>query len=406
MTNLRIAIFLLLLTCSFIILFTSCKKHTCKPAPDVSNIEMEVKIKRFDQDLFTMIDTNNIAGSLEKLYQKYPAFGKFYFQYLNMDAASQKRLIDGLHYNEPKSVLDYFRDMGYDVEKMKNSIVKSYKTKITNSDDFVALLGFDTKTVYDSLFYKSLSGFINHPSTELVYDTMQLVYKDVSDLEAEFADAFKYLKHYFPNVETPTIYTMYSEFTNPVIGLPEDNIYVVSLDWFFGEEFGAYYKLTEPTPQYLARTLYRDHITSKVLQTMINNMVSDSSANSLLDHMIINGKKRYILDKLLPCKADYIKSECTQEQLIWMENNELQMWAEVFVDKLYHTNYKDFQKYVSPSPHSPDMPIEAPGNTGTFIGWKIVEAFMQRNPNYTLEQMIQMNNSQDFLRKSNYKPKK
>lgn len=407
MRSLRISTILFFTTCSFLLVFiSSCKKDNCKPAPNVSNINLKVKIERFDQDFFSMIDTNDIEASVNKLNEKYPKFGTFYFQYLNIDPVSTKKLVEELHYNDPKLVLEYFQDYGYDIKTMTKSIVNSYKTKIKNVDDFVALLGFDTETIYDTLFYKSINGFMNHPETQLVYDTMQVVYGDISDLEEELTQAFKYYQHYFPERTTPKIYAMYSEFTNPVIGLPEDNIYVVSLEYFFGEEFGAYYKLNQPTPQYLARTLYRDHISSKILQTMINNMVSDSSANSLLDYMIINGKKRYILDKLLPCTADYIKFECTPEQAKWMNNNEMQMWSEVFVDKLYDTHYKDFQKYIGPSPHSPDMPIEAPGNTGTYVGWKIVEAFMKRNPNYSMEQMIQMNNSQEFLKKSNYKPQR
>ncbi len=407
MRSLRISTILLFTICGFSLLFiTSCKKDNCKPAPNVSDIDVEIKIKRFDQDFFSIIDTNDIESSVKELYEKYPKFGSFYFQYLKMDPYSNKKLIEGLHYNDPKLVLQYFQDFGYDFETMKNSIVKSYKTKIKNADDFVSLLGFDTETIYDTLFYKSINGFVNAPSTQLMKDTMELAYNDVSDLEEELTQAFKYYKHYMPERETPEIYAMYSEFTNPIIGLPEDNIYVMSLDFFFGEEFGAYYKLTEPTPQYLARTLYRNHMTSKVLQTMINNMVSDSSANSLLDYMIVNGKKRYILDKLLPCTADYIKYECAPAQAEWMQNNELQMWSEVFIDKLYDTNYKDFQKYIGPSPHSPDMPMEAPGNTGTYVGWKIVESFMTRNPNYSFEQMIKLDNSQEFLKKSNYKPKR
>ena len=407
MKILRTSTILLFTICSFSLLFvTSCKKDGCKPAPNVSDIDLDIKIKRFDQDFFSIIDTNDIASSINELYEKYPKFGEFYFQYLKMDAFSNKKLVEGLQQRDPIMVLEYFHDFGYDVEAMKASIKKSRKAKIRNIDDFVNLLGFDPENIYDTLSYKSINGFINAPSTQLMKDTMALAYKDVSDLEAELTQAFKYYKHYFPKHEIPTIYSMYSEFTNPVIGLPEDNIYVMSLDFFFGEEFGAYYKLTEPTPQYLARTLYRDHMTSKVLQTMINNMVSDSSANSLLDYMIVNGKKRYILDKLLPCKADYIKFECTPIQAEWLSNNELQMWSEVFIDKLYDTNYKDFQKYVGPSPHSPDMPMQAPGNTGTYVGWQIVEAFMKRNPNYSFEQMIKLDNSQEFLKKSNYKPKK
>src|SRR5947208_13239331 len=49
----------------------ACKQS--KPAPDVSNIKIDVQLKRFDRDLFA-IDTNNIQASLNKLQQQYGSF--------------------------------------------------------------------------------------------------------------------------------------------------------------------------------------------------------------------------------------------------------------------------------------------------------------------------------------------
>ena len=49
----------------------ACKNE--KPAPDVSNIKIDVQLKRFDKDLFA-IDTNNVAASLNTLQQKYGSF--------------------------------------------------------------------------------------------------------------------------------------------------------------------------------------------------------------------------------------------------------------------------------------------------------------------------------------------
>ena len=44
-----------------------------KPAPDVSDIKVDIQLKRFDKDLFS-IDTNNIEPSLNKLQEEYGTF--------------------------------------------------------------------------------------------------------------------------------------------------------------------------------------------------------------------------------------------------------------------------------------------------------------------------------------------
>ena len=49
-----------------------------KNIPDVSNILANVKIQRFEQDLFT-IDTNNIEGGIQNLEAKYPKVADLFF---------------------------------------------------------------------------------------------------------------------------------------------------------------------------------------------------------------------------------------------------------------------------------------------------------------------------------------
>lgn len=328
--------------------FSACKKDTCKTAPDVSASDIAIKIERFDQDLFSL-DTTKMAESIAGLYKKYPEFAEFYFQILG------------------------FKDAGNEMSEG---------------------------------FYKNISGYINFPQVQGVYDTTQLVYGDISDIESELSQAFKYMKHYLPKKNTPKIIAMYSEFTNPTMIPPFDDMYVVSLEYFFGENYPIYYTLPQPTPYYIAQTLNREHITSKILKAVAEDFIPDTASTTLLDHMILNGKRLYLVDKLLPCTPDYIKLECTEAQAEWMKNSEVPMWSEVFVNQLYGISYKDFQKYIGPSPSSPNMPEEAPGNTGSYIGWKIVEQFMERNPNINMEQLFAMTDAQAILKASKFKPKK
>jgi uncharacterized protein YjaZ len=51
------------------------------------------------------------------------------------------------------------------------------------------------------------------------------------------------------------------------------------------------------------------------------------------------------------------------------------------------------------------MPKDAPGRIGYYIGYKIVCDYMNNN-NIDIEDMMYLTDSQDFLRKSRYKPLK
>ena len=52
------------------------------------------------------------------------------------------------------------------------------------------------------------------------------------------------------------------------------------------------------------------------------------------------------------------------------------------------------------------MPPAAPGRTANYIGWQIVKAYMRRNPEADIQDLIEATDAQQFLQKSRYKPKK
>jgi len=50
------------------------------------------------------------------------------------------------------------------------------------------------------------------------------------------------------------------------------------------------------------------------------------------------------------------------------------------------------------------MPKESPGRISYWMGWNIVEAYMNKNKNTTIEQLMENTNPQEVLRQSGYKP--
>ena len=72
--------FILLLTISLF----SCKKGI----PNVSDIKVEIQLKRFDRDFFAL-DTNNVWPGLTELNKKYPSItGIFLQNILGLDSSS------------------------------------------------------------------------------------------------------------------------------------------------------------------------------------------------------------------------------------------------------------------------------------------------------------------------------
>ncbi|MDV7392581.1 hypothetical protein RZS08_14540, partial [Arthrospira platensis SPKY1] len=136
-------------------------------------------------------------------------------------------------------------------------------------------------------------------------------------------------------------------------------------------------------------------------------LAGQPEGNRLLDHMIHKGKTLYLFDHLLPFASDTVIMEFSPAQLSWCEDNELDMWAHFLrEDLLYSSNWQDIRKLVEYSPDSPGMPPEAPGRTGAWLGWQIVKSFMKRNPEVSMQDLLNMKDAQEFLDRSRYRPRK
>lgn len=341
----------LILLFAIFLCVNACECGKGKDIPDVSSIPMEVKIGRFDQDLFAL-DTNDFGPGLAALAEKYPAFAPIYFG---------------------------------------------------------QVLGSTDTTIAPEGHEKYMRGFITHPAVRKLYDTCQVVFPDLKRIEKDFQLSFRLFKYYFPTQPlSGEVVTYISEYT---IGgfLYGDNSIGIGLDFYLGEKY-PYQVLNPENPnfsQYLTRTFNKEHIVSKSMQLLVDDITGPVKGNRMIDYMIHNGKKLYILDHLVPNAPDSVRLEFSQKQVDWCEENEENIWAYFFSEKLlYSTDFNTYRKFVEPSPNSPGMPEEAPGRTANWLGWQIVKAYMEKNPKTSLEQLLTTTDAQFIMDKSKYKPRK
>lgn len=50
------------------------------------------------------------------------------------------------------------------------------------------------------------------------------------------------------------------------------------------------------------------------------------------------------------------------------------------------------------------MPAEAPGRTGSWLGWQIINSYMAKHPETSLPELLRLKDSQALLNQSGYKP--
>jgi hypothetical protein len=328
-----------------------CRREEKAPPPDISNIEIEMEWRRFDQDLFAL-DTNDLAHGLARLEAEYPELSAVFFEQI---LGSKNPML------APQGHVEYVR------------------------------------------------GFLTHPSVRRLYDTCQVVFPgDMTDIRAEFESAFRYLKHYFPEIPTPSVTAIISEYTIGAFVYGENDL-AVGLDFFLGADYPYldYNPGNSNFSAYLTRTFNREHLTAKALQPLVEDLVGPPGGNRLLDLMVHNGKKILLTEHLLPFAPDSVLLEVSDEQVEWLRQNELEMWAYFLrEDLLYSSKWMDIRKFVEYSPNSPGMPPEAPGRTANYLGWRIVHKYLRDVPGASLRGLLEEKDAQVILDQSRYKPRR
>lgn len=318
-------------------------------APDVSDQEVDVEVIRYEEALMQLNGDNPQA--YQDLVVKYPRMTDLYF----------KRLMALYHPD-------------------RDSLNNRLKTFL--ADERIKNLAGEIKTAYPK----------------------------VDDLAKELEQALKYYKHYFPEATIPKFYTLFTEFGyQPFIfdDMDDRDGIGIGLDMFLGKEYD--YKSINPTDpvfsDYLTRSYDRSHLVKKTVEILVEDALGTAPGKRFIDLMIHQGKKAYILKRLLPATPDSIIYEYTEQQMEWMENSELAVWDFLLeLDCMYDTDQLKLTKLLSPGPTTQGMPESAPGRTTFYIGHAIVNSFMKRQKNMSLVELIQYRDSQLLMEKSRYKP--
>jgi hypothetical protein len=329
------------------ILLFGCRDKNRLPHPDVSDIDFTLELKRFEDPLM-QANGRNYREELDSLSHSDSAFYSLYtHQILNMQA-----------YGDSNFLL--------------------------------------SDTVYKYLI--SDAYMIN------LYDSIRLDFADMSSIEKELENALKYYRYYFPDLMLPSFYTYIAPFVYQVV--VADEVMGIELNMFMGEHFSLYGELAANMPQYLLYRFDKRYMVVSVMRALMDGAIPDKGADAnMLDDMLVEGKRMYYLDLMLPDTPDSIKIGYSSEQMAWCNANEAEIWK-FFAgeDLFFSTRNQDKQRYIGESPAAFGMPEGAPGRIGIWVGWQIVRAYMQANPELTIQDLFNEMDAAKILKGSQYKP--
>lgn len=322
-----------------LLLVVSCRNERAKP--DVSNMQLDIKIKRFERDLFSTDSVANDSLLVSKLSGKY---GSFWIVY----TGNIMRLGDP---SAPQ-------------------------------------------------FSMALSRFLSDPSMNELYRDCQQKYPTLSQQEKDLSMAFKYYKYYFPDKLVPEVLSFVSGFSIGIAAL--DSTIGIALDMYLGSDYNKYpfpeYQKQRMRPENIVPDCMYSWLSTEFEfnaknDDFLNNMIYEGKMMYLLDLTLPD-----LEDSL---KIAYSRTQlewCEKNEAdIWryfIDNN-----------LLYSTNKMEFyKKYFSEAPFTSGFPQDSPGKVGVWLGWQIIRSYMKNNSEKSILDLLNETDGQLILRDSKYKP--
>lgn len=332
--------FIALAACSLFI--WSCKNTS--DTPNVSHIQINTTFIRFDS-LFFGLDTNRVESELDRLFNNNPAFTRDYlYQILALPP-------------QPDSVPPQVK-----------GFIRTYKS---------------------------------------VFEDAQKLYSKFDSLQKELTKCLQYAKFYFPEQQLPQDITLFIGPINSFANVVTETGLGIGLQLYLGASHPLY--LTEEGqmlyPQFISRKFTQEYLLMNTMQSMLEDWFPPMPPGKpLIAQMIEIGKRKYVLSKLFPNKADSLVLGYTDSQMKGCLKSEAFIWAFFAQNNLlFETQPALIQEFVSDGPNTAAISLDAPGNIGAFTGLAIVRKWMDKNKNSSLTELMKKDPLRLF-EEAKYKP--
>jgi hypothetical protein len=322
----------------------SCKD---KNIPDVSDIKIDLSVKRFEQDFFA-IDTNHVMPSLQQLSARYPLFlGDFLYNIMELPGIS------------------------------------------------------DSSTQEQELLRKFIGDY------RPVKDSADQVFRNFSAIEKDVKKGLQFVKHYFPAYKAPTQLITY---IGPMEGYSDvitRDALAVGLQLHMGRNYSLYRSNIGQSvfPDYISRRFTPDNIAVNCMKNIINDIAPEKPGSKpLVELMVEKGKRLYVLDKILPYTEDTLKTGYTAAQLKGCYENEGMIWNYFLTNNLlFNIDPVNIKSYMEEAPSTPELGDRSPGAIGIFVGWQIVKKYMLKHSDLSLNELLNTD-PKTIFEESKYRP--
>jgi len=279
---------------------------------------------------------------------------------------------------DDQTINHLFADWDKNLDSFHYHYIQNFLPDYIVSNDHLISFAKDTNVV---LFNKELDS--------VFADYNQTVHKDLES-------AFGMMNYVLPHIRIPKNLITVNSFQSYAMSTYGHTL-VIGLDMYLGKENRFYNDY-----QYLNFMKQKKFLLVDAIENWINHIYEHShNHDNFLDKLIYKGKIIYLLRKLLPDYPTHDILKYTEEDIVNCEVSESVVWDEIMKQNyLYVSDYP--MSYFTHSPSTKGFD-DSPARLGYFIGYKIVQSYMNHN-NVSVSDLMENTDAQQILSASKYDP--
>ncbi len=328
------------LSATAIVILMGC--NSGQKTPDISSIEVPLTTVRYEQDFFA-IDTLRLDASLQKLAGQQPLFTQDF---------------------------------------LYNILATSPETATKDVPQFM--------NAYQSL-YKQTS----------------VKYASIEKQVAAVKQGLRYVKYYFPEYKLPTKLITFIGPINSFGNIITIDALAIGLQVYLGKNNPIYVSEEGQShyPIYVSRRFEPEYMATNCMKNILDDLFPLQDAGApLCEQMVAAGKRLYFLKQVLPTEQDSIVSGYTAAQLEGCYKSEKDIWS-FFVQNnlLYEKDPSLIGDYMQDGPNTAVFGVASPGFIGQVVGYRMVEAWLQKNKELPLDKVMKTP-AKIIFEQAKYKP--
>jgi hypothetical protein len=284
--------------------------------------------------------------------------------------------------------------------KSYDGLLKSIDANREDLDLFYSLSSLSSDSVLANVLWHR----IKDPSIDSFYQSYLVSYENIEWLESDANALFAHIKYYYPNFQPPKIRTMFSAYLDRDLVFDTARV-IISLDFFLGPK--AMY--LPRIPSYMMNRYRKEYLVPMFLGLAYsqNYNVVNTNDRTLLSEMIFYGKSHFFASRMVPSLEDSISFGFSGSELKYIHSNIENIWAYLIErDLLFTTNFSEINRFVGERPKTMEIDPNCPGRIGRYLGFLMVEAYSEENPNLDFQSIMAEPDAQKIFRNSGFNPSK